>query len=182
MKRLILFRHAKSSWDDPDLDDHARPLAPRGERAAPAMAGWFLDEDWIPDRVLCSDAVRTRQTWRRVADAFDEAGVTLPEVSLHSGLYLASPRRILSLVAKEGGPYRTVLVVGHNPGMHDLARTLAIPGSTRSHRRLSRKFPTAAAAVLEFDADGWDDLAAGRGRLAAFVRPKDLPGAKGARL
>ncbi|MEQ9570095.1 MAG: histidine phosphatase family protein [Longimicrobiales bacterium] len=182
MKRLILFRHAKSSWDDPDLDDHARPLAPRGNRAAPAMAHWFAETKQLPARVLCSDAVRTRQTWDRVAEVWDSLAGPLPDVGFHPGLYLASPRRILGLVAQDAGDADTVMVVGHNPGMHDLARTLAVPGSTKAHRRLAAKFPTAAAAVLEFDVDRWDELDAGQGRLAAFMRPKDLPDARERRL
>lgn len=173
MRRLILLRHAKSSWDRPDLDDHDRPLAPRGIRAAPAVARWLADRGFVPERVLCSDAVRTRQTWSLVAEAWDGLS-TVPSLSVRADLYLASPRGILREVAAEPDDVGSVMVVGHNPGMHDLARTLAQPGSTVEHRRLARKFPTAAAAVLEFDDGAWDDLAPGGGALAAFVRPKDL--------
>lgn len=179
MKRLILLRHAKSSWTDSSLDDHARPLSPRGVRAAPAMARWLADEGWVPDRVLSSDATRTRQTWDLVSETWAARSIPLPEVGFRPGLYLASPRRILGVLAQEGGDATTVLVVGHNPGLHDLARTLMVPGSAKSQERLDRKFPTGAAAILEFSADRWNHLAVSEGRLVAFMRPKDLPEAKG---
>lgn len=176
MKRLILFRHAKSSWDDPGLSDHRRPLAPRGMRAAPAVARWLGERALLPDHVLCSDAVRTRQTWALVEEAWAEhGGGPRADVVIDPDLYLASPRGILALVAATPPEVDALMVVGHNPGMHDLAATLAVPGGTPAHARLARKFPTAAVAVLDFDAEDWSELGPGQGRLVAFVRPKDLP-------
>ena len=175
MKRLILLRHAKSSWDDPTLADHERPLAPRGVRAAPAMARWLHDHDYVPDRILCSDAVRTQQTWALVARVWEDRNGSVPEVMVHPNLYLASARGIRTILAEELDSVDSLMVVGHNPGLHHLASTLAIPGGTPAHDRLARKFPTAAAVVLDFDVPGWGDLSPGEGRLVAFMRPKDLP-------
>ncbi|MBT8337994.1 MAG: histidine phosphatase family protein [Gemmatimonadetes bacterium] len=180
MKRLILLRHAKSSWDDPGLRDHERPLAPRGVRAVPEIARWMARHDYVPQLALCSDAVRTRQTWALVADLLGGTAGP-PALSIEPDLYLASPHEIRHLVAERAGDVDVLLVIGHNPGMHGLALALAHPGSTEA-ARLAHKFPTAAVAVLDFDVDEWSELHPGTGRLVAFVRPKDLPGAADLRL
>ena len=181
MKRLVLLRHAKSSWDDPRLRDHERPLSPRGVRAAPEMGRWMAREGYVPQRVLCSDAVRTRQTWALMTDPVAGRGAP-PELSIEPDLYLASPRGVLRLVVQRGDDVDVLLVIGHNPGMHDLASALARPDSTEAAARLAHKFPTAAVAVLDFDVEHWSDLRPGGGRLAAFVRPKDLARATDLRL
>lgn len=174
MKTLILFRHGKSAYPG-GLSDHERPLASRGRRDAPAMAHWIAERGLVPDKVLCSDAVRTRQTLSLVLDEWvDRAVRGTPETGYRPGLYLASAVRILSLVAAEGGASESVMVVGHNPGMHDLAQALAEPAPTKPHRRLANKFPTAAVAVLTFDISRWEELATRRGELTAFMRPRDL--------
>lgn len=179
MKRLILFRHAKSSWTDSGLADHDRPLAPRGRRAAPAMARWLHDHDFLPRRVVCSSALRTRQTWSLLAEVWETLGADgLPDVVVDRDLYLAHPGDIRAVVTESPMDLDALMLVGHNPGLHDLAATLATPGATRSHRRLARKFPTAAVAVLDFDVERWSDLRPGEGRLVAFMRPKDLPDAE----
>ena len=157
MKRLVLLRHAKSSWDDPGLRDHQRPLAPRGIRAASEMARWLARHDYVPHRVLCSDAVRTRQTWALMADLVGGAAPP-PDLSIEPDLYLASPREIRRLVAERADDADVLMVIGHNPGMHDLALALAQPGSSDTDERLARKFPTGAAAVLDFDVDHWSEL------------------------
>lgn len=174
MKTLILFRHAKS--DHPGgMDDHERPLAARGRRDAPAMARWLAEHGLVPQKVLCSDAVRTRRTLALALDAWAEMDeVRPPVIGYRPGLYLASAARILSLTAAEAGASDSVMVVGHNPGMHDLAQALTEPAATPAHRRLARKFPTAAAAVLTFDIDRWEELATRRGELSTFMRPRDL--------
>lgn len=174
MKTLLLFRHAKS--DHPGgLSDHERPLASRGRRDAPDVAQWIADKGLVPEKVLCSDSARTRQTLRLALDRWtDEPRGHTPEVGYRPGLYLASPARILSLVAAEGDAADSIMVVAHNPGMHDLAQALAEPASTPAHRRLARKFPTAAVAVLTFDINRWEHLALQRGELIAFMRPRDL--------
>jgi phosphohistidine phosphatase len=181
MKRLVLLRHAKSSWDDPGLRDHARPLAPRGVRAAPEVARWIARHGYVPQLVLCSDSVRTRQTWGLIADLWSGT-VGPPPLSLEPELYHASPTGIRRLVADRADDEDVVLVIGHNPGMHDLALSLTRPGSGEADARLERKFPTAAVAVIDFDVDDWAELRPGSGRLEAFVRPKDLPRAPDLRL
>lgn len=174
MKTLLLLRHAKSSWDDPRLDDFDRPLNPRGRRAAPRMGRWMRDEGWLPERVLCSAARRAIETWKEVEAVLDPE--SLPAVEVLRGLYLAEPERILELLGRHGGGAERVLVVGHNPGFHELARALAHGGDPAGLGELRRKFPTGALAILSFPVDGWGEVSTGSGRLERFVRPADLEG------
>lgn len=178
MRTLILFRHAKSDWPA-GVPDHERPLGPRGVQAAPAMARWLAEHHGVPGRVLCSDATRTRETLALALEVWEAEGrAPTPEVSYHSALYLASPARMLHVLAEEGGAATRVMMVGHNPGTHTLADALARPGRSAAREHLRRDFPTAAMAVLTFDIAGWDDPAfvAGdvAGDLVAFQLPRAL--------
>ena len=177
VKTLILLRHAKSSWDDASLDDHDRPLEDRGRRAAPVMAAHLDDQGFTPELVLCSTAVRTRETLELIADDLDA-----PPVEYDPGLYLAGPGRLLRAVRAVDGDVKSVMVIGHNPGIHTFALGLCDRSTGSNLRRLERKFPTAAVAVLEFDVNSWDEIDQGTGRLVHFMRPKDLPSARRHRL
>jgi phosphohistidine phosphatase len=171
MRTLLLLRHAKSSWDDPGLEDFDRPLAPRGEKAAPLMAAYLTNAGPRPDLVLCSPAVRARQTWSLVARSLGDA-IDVKELR---GLYLGAPSRLLEAVHRAPDQATCVMLVGHNPGMEHLAMALAGPASKpKAMAKLHAKFPTAALAEIEFDAAAWRDIGAGAGRLTRFVRPKDL--------
>ena len=164
-KRLFLLRHAKSSWDDPGLADHDRPLAPRGRRSAALMASHLRDEGIRPELVLCSTAVRTRETLEgaRLSDA--------GEVAFERDLYAASADTLLARLRRVPDAVESALLIGHNPGMQDLAVMLARSGAELE--RVERKLPTGALATLELDG-GWSDLGPGRAKLVAFVRPKQL--------
>ena len=166
MSRLLLLRHAKSSWDDPSLADRDRPLAPRGHRAAERMADHLRSDIQQPDLVLCSPALRTRETLDRMSDAFGDA-----EVVVDDELYGAGGEELLHRLRGIDDRFGTVAMIGHNPGIHDLAIALAGDGDERD--RMRAKFPTGALAVLGFDGP-WRDLAPGGARLEAFVTPKDL--------
>ena len=166
MKRLWLLRHAKSSWDDPALPDRDRPLAPRGHRAADRMAEQLRANAPDVDLVLCSSALRTRETLERMTGAFGDA-----EVVVEDALYGASDDELLERLRVVDDASDTVALIGHNPGIADLATTLA--GSGKELERLRAKFPTGALAVLEFDGP-WRGLATGRADLVSFVTPKDL--------
>lgn len=178
MRTLTLLRHAKSSWDPPGLDDHARPLSPRGERAAPAMARHLLDMGQIPERVLCSDAVRTRQTWQRVSDVWCRVG-HFPVVRFDPELYLAPPAALLAAVHATPGRVENLMVIGHNPGLQELVARLGRSGVVDPVplERVREKLPTGAVVVMEIDVPRWRDVDAGCAVVTDFVRPKDLPGA-----
>jgi phosphohistidine phosphatase len=166
MHRLLLLRHAKSSWDDPSLADRDRPLAPRGHRAAARMANHLRSDVPRPDLVLCSPALRTRETLDRMSNAFGDA-----EVVVDDELYGAGEGELLERLRAVDDRFETVAVIGHNPGIHDLA--IALAGSGADLDRMEAKFPTGALAVLAFDGS-WRDVSPGGGRLEAFVTPKDL--------
>jgi len=173
MKRLLLLRHAKSDWSDPLLEDFDRPLASRGRVAAPRMGRYLASKIGAPDLVLCSDALRTRQTWSLVAAELAETAPARP-VKFLRGLYLARPSRLLSSIRRAPDDVGSLLLVGHNPGMHDLACALVGDGKAKALGRLAGKFPTAALAEIHFDLAQWRALEPGTGRLKRFVRPKDL--------
>ncbi len=181
MKELLLLRHAKSNWDDPSLTDHERPLAPRGRRAAPAMAQRMMSEGIVPDLVLCSTARRTRETWALADGHFDAARIR-PVVEYHEDLYLSSPRTMMHRARQSGGIAERVLIVAHNPGTHELACMLAGSGDDLLHDRMARKFPTGSLARLRLPIDRWEALAPGIGELVDFIRPKDLDRADELRL
>jgi len=171
VKTLYLLRHAKSSWDQPGLEDFARPLAPRGLKAAPRMGRYMRNQGLVPDLVLCSAALRAQQTWDMVAEAL---GHEVPVKSLRS-LYMASPARILDIVRRQSDAAAGLLLVGHNPAFAGLVLRLAGPGSDKAALRAAQaKFPTAALAVIEFDRDTWSGLRENGGRLVRFATPKSL--------
>lgn len=171
MKRLLLLRHAKSDWSDTSLPDIDRPLSARGETAAPRIANWMAAEGLHPQWVLCSPARRARETWALVRPVLDD-----PEgVSEIESLYLAGPAGLLGAIRSLPDHVDTALVISHNPGLASLAAMLAGPASKKKPvRRLDRNFPTAALAVIDFDAGSWSDVAAGSGRHQRLVRPRDL--------
>jgi phosphohistidine phosphatase len=166
VKRLFLLRHAKSSWDDPDLDDRDRPLAPRGRRASKLIAGHVRRERITPSLVLCSSARRTRETLERVVPAADAANV-----SIEDRLYGASSDGLLQRLREVPADVESVMLVGHQPAIQELALDLAGDGAELA--RVRAKFPTAALATLLFAGD-WSELAPGSAELVAYVKPKEL--------
>ena len=167
MKRLYLLRHAKSSWDDPTLADHDRPLAPRGRRAAKVMAEHLRRKGISPELVLCSPSTRTRQTLTRLAPGMGKNA----DVQIGPELYAASAPDLLEALRKVPDEVESVMLIGHNPGMQHLALSLASAGSESP--RLRSKFPTAALATLELKGS-WRELAPGSADLVSFVKPKEL--------
>jgi phosphohistidine phosphatase len=167
VKRIHVLRHAKSSWKDSGLADHDRPLAGRGRRAAKAMNGYLRAQGIEPDLVLCSTAVRARQTLARIEPALGRQ-----EVKVERALYGASADALIARLRRLPAKCSSVLVIGHNPGLEALVLELARPGPKRD--AVAVKFPTAALATLELDIDGWPELGSGGAELTAFVRPRDL--------
>lgn len=163
--RLILTRHAKSDWDNPLDTDHQRPLAPRGQRAAPAMGRWLVQKGYLPDQALVSDATRTRQTW----DLLSAELPAPPPVSFHADLYHASPDAMLGVLRRATGA--VVLMIGHNPGIAELAQRLVAIRPT--HPAFAR-YPTCATLVADFAIPSWADLTPYSGKVADFIVPRDL--------
>ncbi len=171
MKTLLLLRHAKSAWSDPRLDDHDRPLNRRGERVAKAIADHIVRQGPRPDLILCSTAMRTRQTLAPLLTRLDGPA---PPIALEDGLYLASEDALLARLQAVADEVPTVLLVGHNDGIGQLAADLAGDGPADALAALRAKYPTGALAVLRAPDGSWRDLAPGAAKLLEFVRPRDL--------
>jgi len=171
-RRLVLLRHAKSDW--PDVADHERPLAKRGRRDAPLVGRWLGASGYVPDTVVCSTALRARQTWELAAEGLAAAAPTAsPAVRYEARVYEATVLGLLMLVREFDPAWRTTVVVGHNPGLAELAAGLAGPDSAHSPASLAQAFPTAAVAVLRLPGP-WADAAPGEARLLAFTIPAEL--------
>jgi phosphohistidine phosphatase len=173
LHQLLLLRHAKSAWDDARLSDYERPLSPRGRRAANAMRGAMRAAGLAPDIVLVSSARRTLETLQAL-EPWDHA----PLIEPIDALYEAPARRLLRVLNGVAETAHSVLLIGHNPGMYELALALVGPdaleqGSAET-RRLAEGFPTAALAEFAV-AGSWRGLGEGGGRLLRFLKPKDLP-------
>jgi phosphohistidine phosphatase len=166
--RLWLLRHAKSSWYDPGLEDRDRPLAPRGEQAADRMRDYFVAAGIRPALVLCSSALRTRQTLARVLSGL---GPEL-EVRIESSLYTFDEDPLLDRlrVIPEGVP--SVMLIGHNPAIQELAVMLAARGERLDE--LAQKYPTGALAEIGFPAGSWHEVGKTTGELTRFVVPREL--------
>jgi phosphohistidine phosphatase len=171
VKTLLLLRHAKSAWSDPRLDDHDRPLNGRGERAAKAMADHIARQGPHPDLILCSTAMRTRQT---LAPLLKRLPSPAPPISLENGLYLASEDVLLARLQAVADDVPTVLLIGHNDGIGQLAADLAGSGPSEALAGVREKFPTGALATLRTPDGSWSDLKSGAAKLLDFVRPRDL--------
>ncbi len=171
MRRLMLARHAKSSWGDLTLGDHDRPLNGRGRRAAPLVGGELAALDCIPDVVYSSTSARTRETWDLMEPSFGGH----PRVEFLRDLYLASPRTVLATVAAAPRTARTVMVLGHNPSAHALAALLSRAGDEGEIGHLRIKFPTGAVAVIDLYADEWTGAEEG-GDLLHLILPRRLEG------
>lgn len=171
MRRLLLLRHAKSSWADPGLADSDRPLAPRGRRAAERMAALIAGRaDLVPDRILCSPARRTRETLAPLLSRLGNSG----QVSINEELYEPAAGNYCETIASSGGLNDPLLVIGHNPAIHVTALALIDTANHRAGKQLAAKFPTGALAVIDFDAAEWSAIRPKTGRLVEFVRPRDL--------
>ena len=167
MKRLYLLRHAKSSWKDTSLHDHDRPLAGRGRRAAKAIARHMRAHDMEPELVLCSTARRARETLEGIEPALAAAAV-----EVEPDLYAASAPALLDRLRTVPDTVESVMVIGHNPGLQELALDLAHPASATSE--LAAKYPTAALATLAFEGSSWQELDRDTAELVELVRPRDL--------
>lgn len=170
MLRLMLLRHAKSDWGDPSQDDIDRPLNARGHAAARTMAAYFADKDLLPDLILCSSAQRTRETLAHLLPYLDGEY----DIRVQADLYYQNEDTYLSILRKEGGSARTLLLIGHNPATEETALSLAGSGPEDAIEEMGMKYPTGALAILDFEIETWAKLEPETGHLDRFVKPRDL--------
>lgn len=171
VKRLGLFRHAKSSWEDMGVRDFDRALNTRGRKGAALMGRHIRDHGVKWDLVIASPATRVRET----IDSAIEAVGEVPPIKWNDRVYLASVEVLLDILRESGGKRDAVLLCGHNPGLHELVFELVNEDiACPLLDKISGKFPTAAFAILELGIDNWADLAKGCGKLVHLARPRDL--------
>jgi phosphohistidine phosphatase len=166
MKRLILIRHAKSSWDAPFVGDHKRSLNERGYSAARTVGKWLAEQGHVPDHVQCSTATRCRETW----DGIKEVAGFDTEPDFVDAIYHASSDQMLTILNRASGD--TLMMLGHNPGISDFAERL-IDGVMPDHPKFPM-YPTAAVTILDFDIEDWGLANFGFGHFVDFVVPKEL--------
>ena len=162
---LILTRHAKSSWDDPALDDFDRSLNLRGRKSAPLIGRWLVERGYVPDVVVVSGARRTVETWEGMASTMPEATV----LERDTALFHAGASTILGVLREQAAA--RVMLIGHNPGFADFANRIVL--QPPRHDRFN-DYPTAATTVIEFDRESWALVRWGSGKVQDFVVPRDL--------
>lgn len=170
MKRVAILRHAKSSWDDAGLDDFDRPLNARGRKAAWRVGEELRRRGLVFDQVIASPAARVRETLEELARGCGED----LRVRFAPEIYQATGKALEKLLRALPEEIEAPLLVGHNPALHELLLTLASEDERGFRGRIAGKFPTAALAVVELDAVRWCDIAAGGGRIAELILPREL--------
>ena len=170
MHRLLLLRHANAAAPAPGQDDHARNLNPRGQAASQAMGRYMALNDLKPDLVLCSDARRTRETWDGISAANDWQDI---ETRYFKALYLAESSRIAQIIGREAGAAQTLLLVGHNPGMEELAGILADRSDRDARRELAGGMATATLVAFNLS-DGFGKLRPGSCAVDRVIHPRAL--------
>jgi len=176
MLELILMRHAKTEPTGAGLIDRNRELTERGRHDALLVGRKLEAEGWVPDRIICSPAVRTRQTLEVLLAAL----VAAPETEIVDALYGGRSLDYMAAIAKFGGAAQRLLVIGHNPTIHATARLAAHTRDKTLRERLAERFPTGAFALVALEADNWTTAETAPGRLMAFVSPRDIGGGSGA--
>ena len=173
MRRLLLFRHAKAERSEPGQEDRARVLMERGRKDAGKIGAYMAAHALVPDRVLVSPSTRTQETWKYLSAGFKPA----PAAQAAERLYDATPHAILALIKDAPGNAHTLMVIGHNPGLQELALMLVASGDVDTRERLREKLPTSGLVIIDFAFDDWGKLHPQSGRLERFVSPKTLEAA-----
>ena len=171
MRRLLVLRHAKSSWANAGVGDRDRALNKRGKAAAPAMGRYMAEQSYIPGHVLCSPARRARDT---LALVLENISRPVP-FTIENPLYdFSSGDSYARVIARKGADVQTLMIVGHNPSIEGLCNRLCTTGDRKMLAAMDWKYPTAALAVIDFDIKDWGEMAWNTGHLVTFTRPRDL--------
>ena len=166
-------RHAKSSWDFPNLDDHDRPLNKRGVNSAKLICEFFIKKKIKFDLVYCSSSKRTIQTLNILSKK-----INFKKIIHKKALYHASADEIIHILKQTGDNYKTLLLINHEPSMSELISQICLNEKSDQMQNLKRKFPTAAVAEVNFNFNDWEKLSKVKGKLISFIKPKDLQTSK----
>jgi phosphohistidine phosphatase len=167
MRRLLLLRHAKTERPEPGERDRDRKLTKRGREDAPLIGAYMARHGLVPDLALVSPASRAEETWALVAKALP----TAPKVVEEDGIYNAGRDKLIGIIRKARDAH-VLLVVGHNPGLHDLAVSLIASGDVEARERVNEKLPTSGLVVIDLPFDDWSRLHPNAGRIERFVSPR----------
>jgi phosphohistidine phosphatase len=170
VRRLLLFRHAKATRSGRGVEDRPRALVDRGRKDSATIGAYLAADALVPDRVLVSPAVRTQETWKFTSPEFR----TVIEDHLVEELYDATPEVIMAVIKQTPTSVHSLMVIAHNPGLHELALMLVASGNAKARARLKEKLPTAGLAIIDFAFDDWPELRPESGRLERYVTPKLL--------
>ncbi|HAT86576.1 MAG TPA: hypothetical protein DCS30_11900 [Rhizobiales bacterium] len=170
MLRLYLLRHAKSSWANPALADYDRPLNKRGRNDMPNLARYMIEQSYQPERILCSGAMRTRQTLAVILPGLKSD----TSIQLLNALYEGYAPDYLIQLRQHAQNSHSLMIIGHNTGMQEIALRLISQGNPELIADIETKFPTGALAVLDFDVASWNDISAQKATLTDFIKPRDL--------
>jgi len=173
MRRLFLLRHAKAEKSEPGTKDSARVLIDRGRKDAAKIGAYMAAHALVPDRVILSPAARTQETWKYAAAAFHPA----PAAMSAEKIYDATPHSIMAVIKDAPAAAHTLMVIGHNPGLYELALMLIAAGDVDARERLREKLPTSGLVIIDFAFDNWNKLHPQSGRLERFISPKSLEAA-----
>jgi len=167
MRRLMLLRHAKTERDSATGKDRDRALDARGLIDAPDIGAWLVAEGYSPERILVSNATRTRQTWDLLPEMLRKA-----EVEHRADLYLAELPELMASLREAIDNPESLMIIGHNPGLHEMALAYIHDGDPVGRQELNRNLPTSGFVCIDFDVDDWQDVALQRGTLQRFMTPK----------
>jgi phosphohistidine phosphatase len=168
--RLMVLRHASSEKAEPGMRDFDRALKECGRKDAAKMGAYMAHHALLPDRVILSPARRARETWEHVSKALS----ALPPVDYDNRLYEGGPDAILGLIKENDPSVRSLLIVGHNPGLHEIARQLIAAGDVEARERLNEALPPAGLVIIDFPVDEWRKVRPHHGRLKVFIDPRSL--------
>ena len=169
MRRLMLLRHAKTARDSATGKDRDRALDARGLLDAPEIGAWLVEEGYSPERILVSTATRTRQTWDLLPESLRKA-----EIEHRPDLYLAELPDLMACLRETVGNPQSLMIIGHNPGLHEMALALVHDGDPVGRQELNRNLPTSGFVCIDFDVDDWQGVALQCGTLQRFMTPKLL--------
>jgi phosphohistidine phosphatase len=170
MRRLLLLRHAKAERSDPGMQDLSRVLIERGRKDAAKIGAYMAGHALVPDRVVLSPSARTQETWKYASAAFKPA----PAAMSAERLYDATPHDIIGVVSDSPAAAHTLMLIGHNPGLHEAALMMIASGDIDARERLRERLPTSGLVIIDFAFDDWSKLHPQSGRLERFVSPKTL--------
>ncbi|MBZ0217080.1 MAG: histidine phosphatase family protein [Fimbriimonadaceae bacterium] len=168
MRSLYLLRHAKSDWDGTGIADFDRPLSQRGILAAPKIARFMAENGYIPARILCSAANRTRQTLTAILPHLGD----IPDIDIMERIYSGGAQQYFDLVRGQTDTANSILLIGHNPSIQGLALALSGSGDRAMREQMARKYPTTGLSVITFEIDHWSEISESAGHLEVFTTPR----------